>query len=83
MYGSILSPSCPCLSGLIFVDGVDATGRPVIILNTATALPADRALDDVLEEAMKLLEPFLSQVIITFTDDSLRALKMLMTHELS
>ena len=37
-------------------------GRPVIVVNTATALPPERSLDDVLGEMLPRLEPYLLQV---------------------
>ncbi|GAX84920.1 hypothetical protein CEUSTIGMA_g12341.t1 [Chlamydomonas eustigma] len=49
-------------NGLLYVDGVDSKGRPVIVVNTAAALPSSVGLDDMLSEVMKTLEPYLSQV---------------------
>ena len=52
---------CLCV-GLVYTGGIDALGRPVIVVNTATALPPERSLDDVLGEMLPRLEPYLSQV---------------------
>ena len=46
----------------MYTGGIDALGRPVIVVNTATALPPERSLDDVLGEMLPRLEPYLSQV---------------------
>lgn len=48
-------------AGLLFIDGRDAKGRPVIILNSG-ALPDAGRRDEALTMAIQVLEPVVAQV---------------------
>lgn len=47
--------------GLLYTDGRDAVGRPVVVVNTAM-LPAKAKKDDVLEYMLQQLQPVVQRV---------------------
>jgi hypothetical protein len=50
------------LAGLLYVDGRDGAGRPVVVANTA-ALPADEAgREDALDAVLAAMQPLVTQV---------------------
>mmetsp|Transcript_19015 Transcript_19015/g.40958 ORF Transcript_19015/g.40958 Transcript_19015/m.40958 type:complete len:906 (+) Transcript_19015:72-2789(+) len=49
------------LNGLLYLEGKDAVGRPVIVVNTSAPMPEERQRDEVLDELLRILEPTVSQ----------------------
>ena len=52
--------------GLLYTDGRDTRGRPVVVLNTM-AMPAEASRDEALEYVLHQLQPIVTQVCVPAT----------------